>query len=380
MKAKSDCTAAYFPGAGPLVVRVQSSVNALFGRAIEATARAAAAELGARTGEITIEDSGALDFVIASRVEAALRRAGFTPPMVSARQAPAPGSSRQSLRERRRRSRLYLPGNQPDLFPNAGLFLADCLILDLEDSVSPSRKEEARILVRSTLERHRDFFRTSEIIVRINPLFGPFGAADLAELSRCLPHAILLPKCESADEVARLDRELGTAGTLIMPLVETARGVLAAVSIAAASPRVAALCFGAEDFAADIGARRTASGTESLYARQIVVLAARAAGAQALDSVFTDADDMQGFQMYCAASRGMGFDGVGIIHPRQIPAANAAFSPSAEELREAHAIIAALNDAEANGSGVASLEGKMIDAPVARRARRVVDFATGDSD
>jgi len=110
------------------------------------------------------------------------------------------------------------------------------------------------------------------------------------------------------------------------------------------------------------------------------VLAARAAGAQALYSVFADADDMQGFQMYCAASRGMGFDGVGIIHPRQIPAANAAFSPSAEELREAHAIIAALNDAEANGSGVASLEGKMIDAPVARRARRVVDFAAGDSD
>lgn len=377
MKAKSDCTAAYVPGPAPLAVRVESSVSALFGRAIEETARRAAAACGAATGTLFIDDTGALDHVVAARVEAALRAAGFRGPVpVRPAGTASPGSS---PRERRRRSRLYLPGNQPDLLPNVGLFLADCLILDLEDSVAPARKEEARILVRRSLETHRDFFRASEIIVRINSLSGPWGEADLAELTQCLPDAVILPKCESAVDVEHLDRLLGSAGTLIMPLVETARGVLAAAAIAAASPRVAALCFGAEDFATDIGARRTRGETESLLARQMIVLAAKAAGAQALDSVFSDTDDVQGFAACCEASRAMGFDGVGVVHPRQIPTAHAAFAPSPEELQEARAIIGALEEAEAVGSGVASLAGKMIDAPVARRARRIVKSAYGES-
>jgi citrate lyase subunit beta/citryl-CoA lyase len=377
MKAKADCSAVYVPGAMPLAVRVESSVSALFGKAIETAARGAARELGVVTGALTLEDNGALDYVVAARVEAALRAARAAGPARGSVR-PAAASPRAGRRERRRRSRLYLPGNQPDLVPNAGLFLADCLILDLEDSVAPSRKEEARILVRRTLESCRDFFRDAEIIVRINPLSGPWGEEDLAELSGCLPDAIILPKCEAAADVEALDKALGDAGTLVLPLVETARGVLAAPGIASASPRVAALCFGAEDFAADIGARRSASGTESLYARQAIVLAARAAGVQALDSVFSDSDDVQGFAAYCAASRGMGFDGVGVIHPRQIAAANASCSPSPEELAEARVIIAALQEAEADGSGVASLGGKMIDAPVARRARRIVDSAAGE--
>jgi citrate lyase subunit beta/citryl-CoA lyase len=385
MKAKSDCTATYLPGPAPLSVSVESTVRSLFGKAIETAALGAAKELGVTSGTLAIEDSGALDYVVAARVEAALRAAGAAWPEPDHRPASVKASPAPARRDRARRSRLYLPGNHPDLFPNAGLFLSDCLILDLEDSVPLSRKEEARILVRRVLERHRGFFRDSEIIVRINPLSGPFGAADLSELSGCLPHALLLPKCESAEQVAELDRALdaldgpaagaagaaGRAGTLIMPLVETARGVLAAAAIASASPRVAALCFGAEDFTADIGARRSAAGTESLYARQAIVLAAKAAGAQALDSVFSDTDDTAGFTAYCTASRGMGFDGVGVIHPRQIPAANSCYSPSPEEVGEARAVIAALRDAEAMGSGVASLDGKMIDAPVARRARRI---------
>jgi citrate lyase subunit beta/citryl-CoA lyase len=377
MRAKGDCSADYVPGAMPLVVRVESSVSALFGKTIETAARGAARELGVVTGALAIEDNGALDYVIAARVEAALRAARAAGPARGSIR-PAAVSPGAHLRERRRRSRLYLPGNQPDLVPNAGLFLADCLILDLEDSVPPSRKEEARILVRRTLEEHRDFFRDSEVIVRINPLRGPFGAADVAELSGCLPDAFILPKCEAAADVEDLDKVLGDAGTLILPLVETARGVLAAPGIASASPRVAALCFGTEDFAADIGARRSAAGTESLFARQAIVLAAKAAGLQALDSVFSDSDDIPGFAAYCAASRAMGYDGVGIIHPRQIAAANAAYSPSPEEIEEARAIIAALQEAEADGSGVASLDGKMIDAPVARRARRIVDSAAGE--
>jgi citrate lyase subunit beta/citryl-CoA lyase len=381
MKARSDCVAVFTPGAGPLAVRVDSSVSVLFGRAIEAAARRVAAELGAASGAIAIEDQGALDHVVAARVEAALRAAGFRLPAHatrgSATREPAAGPAQ-------RRSRLYLPGNQPDFFANAGLFGADCLILDLEDSVAPARKEEARILVRRTLETHADFFRGAELVVRINPLSGPWGAADLAELALVLPQAILLPKCEGPEMVRDLSCELdcieAAAGgarrrTRILPILESARGVLAAAAIASASDRLAALCFGAEDFAADIGVQRTAAGTESLVARQSVVLAAKAASIQALDSVFPDTGDQEGFAAYCAAARAMGFDGVGVIHPQQIAVANCAFSPTAEEIEEARAIVAALAVAEAAGSGVASQEGKMIDAPVALRARRIVDVA-----
>ncbi|OHD20898.1 MAG: hypothetical protein A2Y38_06435 [Spirochaetes bacterium GWB1_59_5] len=279
---------------------------------------------------------------------------------------------------------MYLPGDQPDLLPNAGLFEADCLILDLEDSVAPSRKAEARILARRVLEAHRDFFGTSETVVRINPLAGPFGQADLAELAGCLPDAILLPKCESAGDIEALAAELGrietAAGmkngiTLIMAIVETARGVIAAPAIAAASGRVAALCFGAEDFCRDIGARRTAAGSEALMARQNVVMAARSAGVQAHDSVYSDVDDAAGLAAYCAASRALGFDGVGLVHPRQIAAAHAAFDPNPAELDEARRIIGALDAALAQGQGVVSLDGRMIDAPVAARARRLVQGA-----
>jgi citrate lyase subunit beta/citryl-CoA lyase len=285
------------------------------------------------------------------------------------------------VRDGRRRTRLYLPGNESGFVPNAALFGADCLVLDLEDSVAPDRKTEARVLLRRTLEAHPDFFRGAEVCVRINPLAGPHGAADLAELATCLPQSVILPKCESAADVEALARELDRlesasglpqGSTLILALVETARGILGAAGIATAGPRVAAVLFGAEDYAADIGARRTAAGTESLYARQALVAAAAAAGVQALDSVFPDTADDAGLAAYCVASRSMGFAGIGVVHPRQIAAANAFFSPTPEEIAEARSIVAALEEAERTGSGVASLDGKMIDAPVARRARRLL--------
>jgi citrate lyase subunit beta/citryl-CoA lyase len=264
---------------------------------------------------------------------------------------------------------------------NAGLFGADCLVLDLEDSVAPSRKAEARILVRRTLESCRSFLGEAEIVVRVNPLSGPFGRDDLAEIVPAFPQALILPKCESAADVEELDRELsrlerasGLAelSILVMPLVETARGVANAPAIAAASARAAALCFGAEDFSRDIGARRSASGAESLYVRQALVVAAKAAGIQAHDSVFSDVDDEPGLAASCAEARALGFDGKGLVHPRQIAIAHNAFDPSPAELEAAARVVAALEAAEAEGSGVASLDGKMIDAPVAARARRLL--------
>ena len=263
----------------------------------------------------------------------------------------------------------------------------DALILDLEDSVSPSKKAEARILLRRVLESHRLFFRGAEIAVRINPLSDGHGRDDVAELAACLPDAILLPKCENPESVAELSALLDgleaasglePGGTKIMPLVETACGVLAAASIAAASPRVTGLCFGAEDFTRDIGAQRTAAGNETAYARAAIVLAARAAGVQALDSVYPDTGDETGLAAYCAASRAMGFDGVGLVHPRQIAIAHLAFSPRPAEVDEARRTVAALEEARASGMGVASLDGKMVDAPVAERARRIVAMADLD--
>jgi citrate lyase subunit beta / citryl-CoA lyase len=372
---KSDCTAEYQPGSAPLDVRIVSTVEALFGRAIAATARSVAEAAGITTGRITIDDNGSLDHVVAARVEAALRAAGSR--VDAAVTAPVPGTRS----DRRRRSRLYVPGNQPDLFPNAGLFGADVVILDLEDSVPPACKAQARILVRRTLEAHTDFFGSSEIAVRINPLAGPYGREDLAELGRCLPPVLVIPKCEAPADVLALGEALGryeesagrpSGSTLVLPLVETARGVLAAAAIAGSSPRVAGLCFGAEDFCTDIGARRTEAGTETLYARSLVVLAARAAGVQALDSVFSDVEDEQGFASYCAASRGLGFDGVGVLHPLQIETAHREFAPTDAEVEEARRIVACLEEAESEGRGVAAMGGKMIDAPVAARARRIL--------
>ena len=392
MKLKSDCTVSYEPGPDPLEIRLASSVGVLFGRAMEKTARETAVACGVSTGTMTIQDDGAIDCVMAARVESALRAAGYARLPASSQttdpKIPDGGASAGSTpvnfearRKRLRRSRLYLPGNQPDLLPNAALFGADCLVLDLEDSVAPARKAEARILARRILEAHRDFFAGAELAVRINPMAGGWGRDDLAELAYCLPDAVLLPKCESAAQVMELATELDRlefegerdpGSTLILALVETARGILAAPSIASASPRVAALCFGAEDFTRDIGAAKSSSGTEAAFARQAIVLAAKAAGVQAQDSVFSDTEDEAGLAVYCAASRALGFDGVGLIHPRQIAVAHQAFDPTPEELDEAARIVKALEQAEAEGLGVASLGGKMIDAPVAERARSLL--------
>lgn len=395
MILKSDCSISYEPGPDPLEIRLESSVKVLFGKAIEQAARAAAAGCGISTGRLSIQDDGAIDCVVQARVEAVLRAAGCVRvPITSqpeAAQVQTDGATAAAIteplelearRKRLRRSRLYLPGNQPDILPNAGLFGADCLVLDLEDSVAPARKAEARILARSILEAHRDFFAGAELVVRINPLAGDWGREDLAELGHCLPDAVLLPKCEAATQVLELATELDRleaesgrepGSTLILALVESARGVLAAPSIAAASPRVAALCFGAEDFSRDIGASRSVTGSEALFARQVIVLAAKAAGVQAQDSVFPDTENETGLVAYCTASRALGFDGIGLIHPRQINSAHKAFDPTPEELEEAARIVQALEQAEAEGLGVAALNGKMIDAPVAERARRLLE-------
>jgi citrate lyase subunit beta/citryl-CoA lyase len=266
---------------------------------------------------------------------------------------------------------------------NAGLHGADGLILDLEDSVHYAEKDAARLLVRDAL-RAVDF-GAAERMVRINQL--PLGLEDLRLIVPEHPDVILIPKVETAAQVVEVDRALSEilarpgAGPVaarplwLMPIVESALGIENALAIATASPRVAALTIGLEDYTADLGVVKTREGAETQYARQRLVNAARAAGLQAIDSVYGDVADMEGLAAWATRARGMGFEGMGCVHPRQIQVIHAAFAPSATEIERALRVEAAFRDAQAKGLGVVSLGSKMIDPPVVERARKLVERA-----
>lgn len=364
---------------GGIELEIVSKVESLYGRSIEETARSTLSGLGVEHARVRIDDKGAVPFVIAARVEAAARRAGVPSGGDGRPHRTAPDRPR-TARDRLRRSRLYLPGDQPKLQLNAGLHRPDGVILDLEDSVHPDHKDGARLVVRNAL-RAIDF-GGAELMVRINQL--PLGLADLDELVPEGPDLVLLPKTESAAQVSEVDERIrGILGrgndedppVWIMPILETALGVENALDIALASPAVVALTIGLEDYTADLGVRKTLDGTESRYARGRLVNAARAAGVQAIDSVFGDVGDEEGLRGWAARSRALGFEGMGCIHPRQIQPIHQAFVPTAEEIDKALRIVAAFDEAEAKGLGVVSLGTRMVDPPVVLRAQRLVDIA-----
>ena len=356
---------------------VESRVEATYGEAIRQQAREVLQSLRVEDARVTLHDEGALPFVIAARIEAAVRRAGpETGRRYPVPHLPLPAAS---ARDRLRRSRPYLPGNEPKYFINAGLHAPDAVILDLEDSVHPAEKDAARILVRNAL-RAVDF-ASAERMVRINQL--PLGLADLEEVVPEGPDVILIPKVEHAEQVLEVDRHVreiqGRVGLeralWLMPILESALGIEHAFAIAGASPRICALTIGLEDYTADLGVARTAEGTESLFARQRMVNAARAAGLQAIDSVFSDVADMESLRAWGRASRAMGFEGMGCIHPLQIAVIHEAFAPTAAEIEKALRIVAAFEEAQAKGLAVVSLGSKMIDPPVVERARKLVERA-----
>jgi citrate lyase subunit beta/citryl-CoA lyase len=358
---------------GGIQLELRSKVDTYYGDAMREQAARVLEGLGVTNARIQVEDQGALPFTFAARLEAAVRRAGLG----EGRWAPLPARERSpSPRERLRRSRLYLPGAEPKFFVNAALHGADAIILDLEDSVHPDEKDTARILVRNAL-REVDF-GTSERMVRINQL--PLGLEDLEEVIPERPDLILIPKVEAADQVREVDRavqeslkDAGLRGEIwIMPILESALGVENAFAIAGASSRVVALTIGLEDLTADMGVVKTAEGSESLFARSRVVNAAKAAKVQAIDSVYGDVEDLDGLRDYGRRSHAMGFEGMGCIHPRQIPIIHEAYAPTPQELEKAVRIVEAFEEAEKRGLGVVSLGSKMIDPPVVKRARKLV--------
>ncbi|HEX9110274.1 MAG TPA: aldolase/citrate lyase family protein [Terriglobales bacterium] len=362
---------------GGIEISLESRVAAYYGSAILGQAREVLDELGVKHAQVAIHDEGALPFVIAARIEAAVRRAGLAlGRRALPEQHPPPLPSQK---DRLRRSRLYLPGSEPKYYINAALHAPDAVILDLEDSVHRAEKDAARIVVRNTL-RAVDF-GACERMVRINQL--PLGLEDLVEVVGESPDLILIPKVERPEQVAEADRMIGEIkarnGIIrpiwIMPILESALGIENATAIATASENVAALTIGLEDYTADLGVVKTAEGRESQYARSRVVNAAHAAGVQAIDSVFSDIADMDGLRRWGEASRAAGFEGMGCLHPGQIRVIHEAFAPSAGEVEKAQKVVAAFEEAQKKGLAVVSLGSKMIDPPVVQRALKLVERA-----
>lgn len=377
-RVRSDLRVSFTPSPQPLSIHVNSTIQRLYGRALKDQAGIVCRELGVDTGEVILDDFGAVPFVVSARIEAAVKKAL---PELKAEYLPEmkPFCQGKTRSDRFRRSRLYIPGNQPKLMLNAGIHRPDAIILDLEDSVAPDEKEVTRFVVRNAL-RSVDFFG-AERMVRINQ--GERGLTDLAFVVPHNVHVVLIPKAEGADQILEVDRQsraiAGESGrddpVYLMPIIETARGVLKALEIAEASERNVAVAIGLEDYTADVGAQRTDEGRESFVARTMVVNAARAAGIQAIDSVFSDVDDVEGLRRFVEDGKSLGFDGVGCIHPRQIRVIHQALAPTSAEIERAKEIVKAYDEAEKEGLGVVSLGSKMIDAPVVKRALRTVDLA-----
>jgi len=378
-RIRSDCQVQLqLQSAGGIQIRLQSKVERMFGEQVRRQAAEVLEVLGVGHARLEIEDSGALPFVIGARIEAAVRQLKDTerrwiPPLLEQNRL-------ESSRERFRHSRLYLPGNTPSMMLNAGLHHPHGIILDLEDSVAPGKKEEARILVRNALCQV-DFYG-AERMVRINQL--PAGMGDLEEVVPFYPHLVLLPKCEHSFQVQEVAERIRSIlhnhgqerEIFLMPIIESALGVEHAFEIASASPSVVAMAIGLEDYTADLGVQRSATGEESLYARTRMVNACKAAGIQPIDSVYSDVANMEGLRENVEASRSLGFEGMGCIHPRQVPVIHEAFTPAEEEIEKAARIVEAYEEAEASGSGVVALGSKMIDPPVVKRAQRILDLAS----
>ncbi len=357
---------------------LQSKVNSMYGQDINDMIIMMCDFFVIKHAEIMVEDNGALPFTLAARFEAAYKKIR---PDDSREFFPSMNKNNYytTQKDRVRRSRLYLPGNEPKFYPNAGLHKPDGIILDLEDSVAPTEKDSARYLVRNAL-CSVDFYG-AERMVRINQL--PMGLNDLKFVVPHNVHVILIPKCESEITVKDVEEEINiikaknniSADIYLMPIIESALGVVKSYEIATASDKVCALAVGLEDYTADLGVERTNEGKESFYARSAVVNSAKAAGVQAIDTVFSDVDDMDGLRTSVIEAKALGFEGKGCIHPRQINVVHDAFAPTEKEIEKAKKIVLAFNEAEKNGLGVVALGSKMIDAPVVKRAKHTIDLA-----
>lgn len=375
---RSDCELKLeLKSGGGIKINLESRVKRMYGTSMTTLLRDGLDFFDIQHAVLDLNDSGALPFVHMARLEAAVKA------LVKTNNEFLPEMSDNCIypsdRARFRFSRLYLPGNTPSMMLNAGLHSPDGVILDLEDSVALTKKHEARFLVRNALRQVN--FYGAERMVRINQ--GERGFEDLRVLLPHNVHLILVPKCESSEYLKELAKSADSIlaenninkDVFFMPIIESALGVEKAYEIAKADKNVVALAIGLEDYTADIGVQRTNEGRESFYARLRLVNAAKAAGVQPIDSVFSDVSDMESLKATAKRSKSLGFEGMGCIHPRQIKIIKSSFSPEEEEIIKAAEIVKAFREAEEKGLGVVSVGSKMIDPPVVARARRTIDLA-----
>ena len=280
-----------------------------------------------------------------------------------------------------RRSMMFVPGNNPGMLQNAGIYGADTVIFDVEDSVALTEKDAARHLVRNAIQ---SLTYPCEVAVRINHIDTPFGLADLKTILPAKPDLVRLPKAETAADIRQVDAIISeieqqcgfAAGSIrMMAAIESARGILNAYDICRASPRMVAIAIGGEDFVADLKTTKTREGKELFAARSHLVLAARAAGINVIDSVFSNVNDEEGFIAETKMIKDMGFDGKSVINPRQIKIVHTIFAPTDQEIDKARRILAAYEEALAKKAGVIALDGKMIDTPIVARAQRTLAYA-----
>lgn len=270
-----------------------------------------------------------------------------------------------------RRSVLFSPGDEPELMEKAPDAGADVVVFDLEDAVVPDRKDEARAMVATAVD---ETTADCEVCVRVNPL-GTGGRADLDALGSP-PDSVMLPKVSAADDVRGLGDALTEHGldVPVLALLETPGGVLDAPAIAGVEATDGVL-LGAEDLSAATGFTRTSEGTEILYARERVVLAAADAGVDAIDTLYTDFEDTEGLAEDARFARDIGFDGKMAIHPAQVPVVNNAFTPDTGEIDWAERVLAARDEADAEDRGVFAVDGEMIDAPLVAQAESIIERA-----
>ncbi len=275
-----------------------------------------------------------------------------------------------------KRTGLYASGSNPINMIQAVFYNEDMLIYDLEDSVPPSEKDAARLLIYRMLKSHRP--SDKYICVRVNGLYSEYLEEDLQATVRMNPHCIRLPKVEYAQEVEDISRRIGEIEAAVglevgkiqlICNIESYLGVLNAEKIAKSDSRVVALAVSAEDLTASMRAQRTREGLEVFYARNVVLMACRAAGIDALDIVFSDINDEEGLRADTLLGKNLGFDGKTLIHPRQIDVVNSYFTPTKKEIRHALLVIDAIERGKAEGKGAVSLDGSMIDRPIELRAR-----------
>ena len=281
-----------------------------------------------------------------------------------------------------RRSMLFVPGNNPGMMSDAHIYGSDALMFDLEDSVTLREKDAARLLDYHALKTIH--YGECERVVRVNPLNTPYGKADIEAMVAAGVEVIRLPKTETAQDICDTEAEIMRAEqkygipigqTRMMAAIEGALGVINAYAIATASPRLVAIALGAEDYCANLKTTRSLEGSELQYARGAIVVAARAAGIDCIDTVYSDVNNEEQLIKETQAIKQLGFDGKSVINPRQIKPVHRVFTPTHEEFVKAQRILAASREAEQRGSGVVALDGKMIDRPVVIRAERTLELA-----